>query len=166
MSSSMGSWFSSLGSNISNGFDSIYNWFGDLFDSVGSGFSNVGSWFSDLGDQLSDLLDFKKYFVPGESFMKDYSTQWDNMLHNKFAVVYQIKDSMDAVTSSLQANTTGWDGMQIDLSKYGIGKLDIIDPTAVVRYGEKLKFWIGGLMYFLTGAFLIRKVASLMGEGR
>lgn len=53
-----------------------------------------------------------------------------------------------------------------DLSKYGIGEVEVVNGQALETYGEKLRFWIGGLIIFFTVAFLWRKGSTALGSGK
>lgn len=89
------------------------------------------------------------------------------MLKEKFAVVYQIFDTLEAFQTAVSNNVLGEEfTITADLSKYGIGDVEVVNAQAMNAYGEKLKFWIGGLMMFLTGAWVFRKMTGLIGEGK
>lgn len=191
ISSNIGGWFSELGINISNWFSNVVDdisqlsssvgrWFSDLGDNIGGWFGNLidkmGGWFTSLIDFSIEMLSYlnpfsDKFFlwiafVPDDDFFKNYSNNFSNLLETKFAFFYQLKDSFIVSVDAIKSGVFGWDGLDIDLTKYGAGKLNIINPDAIGYYSEKVKFWIGGLMIFFTAAWLIRKTSTVLGAGK
>lgn len=178
--SSIGGWFSDLGnniggffnnlwSNISGGFKSVTDWFGTLSNNIGGWFQTV---FSDLGSVLdylnpwSDKFILKVAFVPSQDFMDSYKSDFNSALTEKFAFFYELSDSLQAMITAAQSNIDSWQGVSISLPQYGVGTIHVIDPQFANLAIPKIKFWIGGLMYFLTGMWIIRKVSNVLGAGK
>lgn len=141
---STGSWFTSLNNNLSTWADSLLNWFNPLSKSF-------FLWVA---------------FIPSDGFFSKYSSDWSGLMHTKFAIIYQLHDTFTALVSAVKSNLSTWQGIQIDLSNYKAGKVDIVNGYAIEQYGEKIRYWIGGLMFFFTGTWLFRRISSLLGVGR
>lgn len=73
---------------------------------------------------------------------------------------------MEAFQTALSSNVTNDISITADLSHYGIGYVEIVNGQALETYGEKLRFWIGGLIIFFTVAFLWRKGSAVLGSGK
>lgn len=105
-------------------------------------------------------------FVPSDNFLSEYGAKYQTLAQEKFGVVYQLRDTLNAFQTAVSAEHNNEFQITADLSKYGIGEVEVINGQAIKAYGDKLKFWIGGLMMFLTGAWLFRKMTGLIGEGK
>jgi hypothetical protein len=183
-----------LGHAIGNGFDSFMEWsrafdekyrgnfsllISDIFNlnkEVKTGNESSSNWLSTTFNRLGTIVNFldpthEKFFlrvafVPDKEFMNDYTTNFEGLVKSKLAVFGQLSDTFEASFVAMQSKVTNWEGIKIDLKKWGAGEVEIVSGTAMAYYGEKMRFWIGGLMYFLTGAWLIRKLSGVLGEGR
>lgn len=158
-----------MGENISTFFTDLTSdlteWWTGLDDDFDALLENIGSmldWFN----PTSDKFFLRVAFVPDKEFMADYTSDFEGLLKTKLGFFFQIKDTMTAMATAVKSEVSTWQGIQIDLSKWGAGKVDIVSGYAIQQYGEKMRFWIGGLMIFLTGAWLVRKGSKLLGEGR
>ena len=151
-------------------------WFGTVIDSVGNIYSSVGDGFLNLGNKFSTVLDYlnptsdnfflKTAFIPSSDFMQVYNNDFNNALTEKFSFFYQLRDTFDSLVSSIQSNVDSWQGVKVNFTNYGIGEITIIDPTFANAAIPKIKFWIGGMMYFFTSMWIIRKVSNVMGSGK
>lgn len=166
----MVSGISSVAKGIGNVVTTIASSIGDLLKSV-------GGWFADLFGYLADLLSYinpfsdnfilKVALIPSDGFFGEYFAELKGIVTEKFAVVGQIRDTINALNSAIGDNVLGNDfTITIDLSNYGIGKQDIVSMTAIHYYGEKVKFWISGFIYFLVAMWLYRKFSSVLGVGK
>ena len=140
-----------MGEAIGNGFDSITGFFGDLLSYL---------------NPMSESFILKIAFVPSDGYFSDYVDSFGDMINNKFAVIGQLKDTLTAFGTAVSSNANSDFAITADLSRYGIGEQEIVSGVALRAYGEKMKFWIGGLLYFITAMWLFRRVTSLLGEGR
>jgi Flp pilus assembly pilin Flp len=171
--SSIGGWFSDLGSNIhswtTDFSSSVGGWFsnflGGVKDNVSSIFTKMGTIVDYLNPNSSNFF-IKIAFVPSATFMDSYNKDMHDLWYSKFAIFSQLQDTFTAVKSAVDSSVNHWDGLQVDLSKYGIGKQTIVDPSFANMLIPKLKFWIGGLVYFLTAMWLLRKISIVVGAGR
>jgi len=146
--------------------------------------SNIVSYLNPLSEDfiLSGLLDLVKDLIsyinplddnfflkialmPEDGFLSDYANKYKQLFNDRFAFITQTRESFKLFTQQL-TNDNKFEGVKIDLSNYGAGEMNIVSPVAINTYGQKFKFWIGGLMYFLTAAWLIRKSSNLIGAGR
>lgn len=180
LGSSIGSWFDNVGEWFSELDEGLSIWFDELGNGIASWFTslidNMTGWFEDLPSNMLKLLNWfnplsedfflKVAFVPDTAFMQQYTEQFDGLLKTKFGFFFQLVDTFKAMSSSIGSQVGTWDGIQIDLSNYGIGELDIVSGYAIQQYGEKMRFWIGGIMIFFTSAWLIRKLSGVLGEGK
>lgn len=159
LGSAIGEGFSNLGLSFSNGINSIL----EVFTSIGEAIQQIISW---LNPFSKDFI-LKLAFIPSEQYMNNYGDELKGVIMDKFAVVGQIHDTIKALTTAIDDNVLGNDfRITIDLSKYGIGKQDIVSMTALNYYGEKIKFWISGFIYFLVAMWLYRKFSSVLGVGK
>ena len=169
LGSDIGGWFVDLGSDIGGWFSNVFGFLGDLLTDMGRGFVDV---IKGIGNLLNYLNPFSEDFllwialIPEDGFFDNYVQDFDGLLKTKFGFFYQIKDTMDSIITAVKSHNTTWQGIQIDLSRYGVGEIDIVDPYAIQQYGEKVRFWIGGFLLFFTGAWFVRKASKLLGEGR
>lgn len=105
--------------------------------------------------------------IPEDGYFDSYIDKYQSLVKQKFAFVYQMKDTLEAFATAVDNNALGGDfKITADLSKYGIGEVEVVNGQALKQYGEKLKFWIGGLMIFLTSAWIFRKLSGLLAEGK
>lgn len=138
----------------------------DLFDTVKNIFSSIGEILNYI-NPLSEKFFLWIAFIPEDGYFENYSNKYQTLIKEKFAVVYQLRDTIEAFKTAVESNAMGKEfSITADLSKYGIGEVEVVNGKAIHTYGEKLKFWIGGLMIFLTSAWLFRKVSGLIGEGK
>jgi len=115
---------------------------------------------------FSEEFFLKKAFIPSETFMIDYKERFDTLLSTKLAFFYQVKDTLDAFVNAVESSVVNDYSITADLSRYGIGEVEVVNGQALMAYGEKMKFWIGGLMIFLTSTFLWRRGSNLIGSGK
>lgn len=115
---------------------------------------------------VSDDFFIRAAFLPSDAFMSEYTSKFDMLIDTKFAVFNQVKDTLEAVRQSLESHTTTWQGVKVDMSSYGLGEISIVNSEAIAYYGEKMRYWIAGLMYFLISMYAIRKVSTMIGSGK
>jgi len=155
-------WDTTLTNNFNTWFD---NWLGNMKDNI----QLFKDKFFDLFDYLNPLSDnffLKLAFIPHDGYFSDYAQQWDILIHTKFAYFFQLHDTFSVLLESAKSQFVGWSGIKLDLSHYGAGEVDIVNPDAINYYSEKIKFWMGGFIYFMFAGWLIKKLAGLVGEGK
>lgn len=172
----IGNAFNAVANAIGSGFDAVRGWISNAvkdlkspLDLIKSGLDlikNVLDTIIKWINPLSDDFLLKKAFVPSESFMTNYKDRFNNLLNTKLAFLYQVRDTLNAFTNAVESNVKNDYSIKADLSRYGIGQVEIVNGQALKAYGDKLKFWIGGLMIFLTAAFLWRRGSNLLGSGK
>lgn len=148
----------------------------NTLDKIKSLDDNIGKFFKDLLENVGELLDYINpfsenfflylAFIPDDEYWDDYSQNFGNLIKNKLGFFYQMVDTLKAFTYAVESNTGTFQGFKMDLSHYGIGQQTIVNGQAIAEYGAKLKFWIGGLMYFFTAMWLVKKISVVIGAGR
>lgn len=174
----IGDAFQAVADAIGSGFDAVRGWISTAVDNLKSPLDLIKSGLDLIKDVLDTIINWinplsddfflKKAFIPSESFMTDYKDRFNNLLTTKLAFLYQVRDTLNAFVNAVESNVNpNYDySIKADLSRYGIGQVEIVNGQALKAYGDKLKFWIGGLMVFLTAAFLWRRGSNLLGSGK
>lgn len=169
MANAVGSGFDGVRLWITNAVDSIGAFFTPITDKLTNIFTSVTDFFTSMVswiDPLSDKFFLKVAFVPDEVFMTAWYGKIDSLMNGKFSSLTQFKTSLEGFRDTLNSSVPNFSPIKIDLTNYGVGSLSIIDSSALVEYGEKLRFWLGGFIVLLTGAFLVRKLSGVLGEGK
>lgn len=135
-------------------------------------FDSVGDILKDVGEILNYINPFSSKFflyiafIPSDGYFNDYVKKYQDLMDTKFGVFKQFSDTIKAFGIAIDSNTTGFKGFKADFTNFGIGEQEVVNGRAIKEYGDKMKFWIGGLLYFFTAAFLFRKLSKFLGEGR
>lgn len=142
---------------------------GDAMGGIGDGMKEMATdinTFLDYFDVTGPKFFMKIAFIPKDGALTAFVTDLKTQLSNKFPVFEQMIDTFESVSNQVSADKKTWNGIKVNLNKFGVGSLTVIDPTFVNEATPKLKFWIGGLMYFFTIMYCVRKISTLIGVGR
>lgn len=133
---------------------------------------NIFNGFNYLFSQITGILDYLNPFsqnffirialVPSDGYLQGKIDELKTNMDNKFVVYGQIKDTVTSVRES-HVDAQNWEGIKADFSNYGIGEIEIVNPEFIKLAGPKLKFWISGLIWFVTGLYVIRKITVVWG---
>lgn len=165
----VGDALTSVGRAIGTGLDFVARSLADLFSAITDLAVMIGDFIVTIISYINPLSEnffLKVAFVPSDGFFTEYLASFNDMVNSKFAVIGQLRDTLSAFGTAVSSNVNSDFSIKADLSRYGIGEQEIVNGQALRAYGEKLKFWIGGLMYFICGMWLFRKLTSLLAEGK
>lgn len=158
----LGDWFTSLFDFLSNIIKAISDSFSDLISKLSQWFLQLFEWIN----PLSENFILRIAFIPRDGYFDNYVTQFRTMVEIKLGAFTQFIDTFNAVVDAIKNNTIGWQGIVIDIPQFNIYNLEIINSQIINEYGNKLRFWIGGMMIFFTVAWLIRKISFIIAEGK
>lgn len=136
---------------------------------MGQGLKNMGqslNSFLDYFDVTGDKFFLKVAFVPSDGYFEEYTTGIKVAANDKFPVFEQLATTFKSVSNQVGVDKKTWEGIKVNVNKFGVGTITVIDPTYINAATPKLKFWIGGLMYFFIIMYCIRKISVLIGAGR
>ncbi|MEC1785336.1 hypothetical protein [Schinkia azotoformans] len=92
-----------------------------------------------------------------------------NNINNAFKVKYPEFNKMMGYYD-LNANMCGqWEGLNcfgLTIGNIKFGDIQIVSPQYVNAISPKIKSWIGGVIWFFLGLYLIRKISTVWGSGR
>jgi len=148
-----------------------------LKDGVASALSSIYTAISSINNNLSLVISYlnplsenfflKLAFLPSQEYLSNYATQYRELFDSKFTVLSQIDDSISAFNQAIESASSGeWQGIKIDLTRYGAGELSIVSSEAINYYSQKIKFWLSAFMYFITALFVVKRVSTVLGAGR
>lgn len=177
-----GAIWSGIADNLANLADSIASklagFFSDILTGIESGVKlmvdTVVGWIDkvitgikQLADYLnpwSDRFALRLAFVPAVGYFDTYYGDLSLALTTKFSFFAQLKETVAALKS--QQDNDEWPGLFANFSYFGIGVQKVVDNKAANEYAHKIKYWIGGLLYFMTILFFIKKVSTVLGAGK
>jgi len=107
-------------------------------------------------------------FVPSATYLDTWVSARTAVATGKgiFTFGDQIGTAMGAFGTSLQ-ESEDWEGIKANFGGWGgVGEVLVVDPTYVNHVRVKLKFWIAGFMWLLTGIFVLKKSSAIIsGQG-
>lgn len=151
----IGGFFSDLGESIGGWFKDVFKWFGDLFDSMGEMLSYI--------NPFSDKFFLKIAFVPADGFMMDRLEGSKQVLNERFFFLEQISDSMDAVLTRISEPT--WQGFKAEIPLIN-KEVTVISPVMVNEASGKIKAWVSGIIIVVMIMYLIKSGGKVIGAGK
>lgn len=139
----------------SSGGDNDWSW----------GFDGIINALSSLAQNIANAV--ANLFVPSDNFLNNQVTGLTNNFNDKFGGVFTLITEINNNINQLESEE--FQGIKIKFPENSYlpvsGEFYLLDPGPINEYAEKTKFWISGLMIFLSSLFAIRRVVSLLRGG-
>ncbi|ATW24262.1 hypothetical protein [Candidatus Formimonas warabiya] len=151
--------------NIIGMKDSLLLKLSDVWTSLENGFANLANGITNVISYLnpySENFFVAIAFVPADGWFDDQLGSIMDAFSVKFPAVSEIESSFSDLSDSL-TDQSDWQGITIN---WHGSTVTVVDPTFVNYIAPKIRFWLGGFLILLFGAYSIRKISAMIaGQG-
>ena len=141
--------------------------FGGWFGGITQGIGNLINVIRSILDPSSDTFFLRIAFIPSEGYFQGKIEEIKENVESRFTILSQFVDTINSVINASYADVNEWQGIKGDFSRYGVaGETVIVDPTFINYISQKIKFWISGLIWFVTALYTVKKISTLLGVAK